>query len=240
MRARTWMAVTALAVGMVVSGPGVAGAATDDKGRDPRTITVTATGLVRGTPDVLELTVGVETHARSAVEALTRNSTLARKVIEVVLNAGVDKEDVQTSYLSVSPVYDEDGESLEGYSVSNVVTASLHDLAKAGELIDAATKVAGDEIVVEGISFSFDDNTELVAKARADAVKRARVQADQLARAAGVQLGDLLSINEDSAPYGPVVNLEASRSVAAGDAAAPIEPGSQALDVQVTLVYEIS
>jgi len=240
MRARTWLAVTALAVGIAMTGPGVAGAAPEDNSRDPRTVTVTATGLVRGTPDVLELTVGVETHARSAVEALNRNSTLARKVIDVLKDAGVEDDDIQTSYLSVSPVYDEDGENLEGYAVSNVVTASLRDFAKAGEVIDAATKVAGDEIVVEGISFSFDDNTELVAKARTDAVKRARVQADQLARAAGVDLGDLLSINEDSAPYGPVLDPQASRSLGAGDAAAPIEPGSQALNVQVTLVYEIS
>ena len=240
MRRRTWLLPMALAVGVLMTMPGVAGAATDDKSGDRRTITVTSTGLVRGTPDVLELTIGVQTRARTAVEALGRNSTLARKVIDVVKNAGVDEGDIQTSYLSVYPVYDQDGQDFEGYSVSNVVTASLRDFDKAGEVIDAATKIAGDEIVVEGISFSFDDNTELVAKARSDAVKRAKTQAEQLADAAGVDLGDLLSIREDSAPSGPVFDFEASRSLAATDEAAPIEPGAQAVNVQVTLVYEIT
>jgi uncharacterized protein YggE len=235
------MAVAALAVGAVITGStGVAGAATNsDPARDPRTITVTGTGLVRGTPDVLDLTIGVETHARSAVDALTRNSTLAEKVVDVLKGAGASGDDIQTSYLSVSPLYDDNGAVLQGYSVINVVTASLHDFSKAGELIDAATKIAGDEIVVQGISFSFDDNTELVAKARTDAVKRARVQAQQLADAADVDLGDLLSITEDSAPTGPVFSFEASRA-AADTAAAPIEPGAQSVNVQVTLVFEIS
>ena len=239
MRAHTWIAVTALAVGIVMTGSGAAGAATtNDSTRDPRTITVTATGLVRGAPDVLELTVGVSTRARTAVEALSRNSTLARKVIEVVKSAGVDDNDVQTSFFSVAPVFDEDNQNLQGYSVSNVVTASLRDFDKAGEVIDAATKIAGDEIIIQGISFSFDDNTDLVAKARADAVKRGRAQAQQLADAAGVDLGNVLSINEDSTPTGPVSDFEVSRST--GSAAAPIEPGSQTVDVQVTMVFEIS
>jgi uncharacterized protein len=241
MRARTWLVATALAVGCTMVVPGAAGAATDDKTDNRRTIKVTSTGLVRGTPDVLELTIGVQTRARTAVEALGRNSTLAKKVIEVVKGAGVEDDDVQTSYLSVYPVYDQDGQDFEGYSVSNVVTASLRDFDKAGEVIDAATKIAGDEIVVEGISFSFDDNTEIVARARADAVKRAKAQAEQLADAAGVDLGDLLSISEDSAPSGPIIDFDAaSRSLATTDEAAPIEPGAQDVNVQVTLIYEIT
>ncbi len=244
MWARTWMTATALAVGIVMTGPAIAGAgsgpAADDNGRDPRTITVTASGLVRGTPDVLDLTVGVTTRAKTAAEALSRNTSLANKVIDVLKDAGVEDDDLQTSYFSIAPFYDEDGEDLEGYSVSNLVTASLRDFEKAGEVIDAATEIAGNEIVVQGISFSFDDNTELVAKARADAVKRGRSQAEQLADAAGVELGNLLSINEDYAPYGPVGELDTGRFASTEAAAAPIEPGSQTLDVQVTMVYEIN
>jgi uncharacterized protein YggE len=71
-------------------------------------------------------------------------------------------------------------------------------------------------------------------------VKRARAQAQQLADAAGVDLGDLLSINEDNAPEGPVFDFQASRATADAGVAAPIEPGAQAVNVQVTLVFEIS
>ncbi|MEX1145657.1 MAG: SIMPL domain-containing protein [Acidimicrobiia bacterium] len=221
--------------------PAAAGAATEDGGREPRTITVTGTGLVRGTPDVLELVVGVKTRAPSAAEALTRNSTLTRKVIEVLQDAGVDSDDLQTTDLSITPFYDDEGDDLDGYSVNNLLSATIRDLEKAGGIIDAATEAAGNEILVQGIFFSFDDNTELVARARTDAVKRARIQAEQLADAAGVDLGDLLSLTEDSIPYGPALEFDQARAASGElEAAAPIEPGSQSLSVQVTLIYEIT
>lgn len=240
MHARAWTAVTAVAATVLaVSWIGVAGAAPPDEAvrRDPRTITVTGTGSVNGTPDVLELTVGVETRARSAAEALSRNSGLVRKVIEMLHATGLSGDDIQTSNLSVSPYYDNGGEHIEGYAVSNLVTARIKDFDKAGGVVDAATKIAGNEVVIYGVYFSFDDNSQLVAQARAEAVKRARSQAEQLARAAGVALGDLLTMSESSVPDGPAIQAE--RPKMSADAAAPIEPGSQALTVQVSMVYEI-
>ena len=239
MRARTWMAMTALAIGVVTAWPVAAGAATEE-GRDPRTITVTGTGLVRGTPDVLELIVGVRTRGLTAADALTHNSELTRKVIAVLRDAGVDEDDLQTSDLSISPFYDDEGDDLEGYVINNQLIATIRDLDKAGGVIDTATKAAGNEIVVQGVYFSFDDNTELVARARTDAVHRARLQAEQLAEAAGVELGDLLTLSEDSVPYGPVIEADLDRAAAGEIAAAPIEPGSESLSVQVTLIYEIT
>lgn len=220
---------------------GAQGSSTDDTDRDePRTITVNATGQVRGIPDVMELTIGVSSRERTAGEALARNSERARKVIDVLLEAGVDEKDLQTSNLSVSPVYDDEGENVIGYAVSNTVAARIKALDEVGKVVDAATAVAGDDIVINGLFFSFDDNTELVTQARTDAVKRARSQAEQLAGAAGVELGALLSLTEDSAPVGPAVDA-APRSAESGDASAapPVEPGSQALAVTVTLVYAI-
>lgn len=243
MRARRWLMMTTLVIGVTAMWPGPASAGVEDGGRDPRTITVYGTGLVRGTPDVLELVIGVRTRANTAAEALSRNSELARKVIDVLREAGVEEDDLQTSNLSISPFYDEEGDDLQGYGIYNSLHATIRDLEKAGGIIDAATKAAGDEIVVEGVYFSFDDNTELVAKARADAVRRAREQAEQLADAAGVDLGDLLKLTEDSVPYGPVLDDADFERVASGDelsAAAPIEPGSESLSVSVTLVFEIT
>ena len=196
------------------------GADAPDATSDARTITVYGTGQVRGTPDVMELTIGVDTRARTAAQALHRNSELANNVLGVLRSAGVDGSDLQTSDLSVSPVYDDNGSAVIAYAVTNTVNARIKDLDTAGDIVDAATKVAGDEIVVNGLYFSFDDNTKLVAQARTDAVKRARAQAEQLAAAAGVELGDLQSITESSAPAGPALDAAAPK-VAEGRAGEP-------------------
>jgi len=239
MRARRWTVAAAVVIGVATAWPAAAGAATGSSdGKDRRTITVSATGLVQGTPDVLEMSMGVDTRSRSAAEALAHNSALAHKVIQALRDAGVSGDDIQTSDLSIEPVYDDNGNNVIAYSVTNLVDAKIHDLDKAGPVIDAATKIAGDEVVVYGVSFSFDDNSSLVSQARSDAVKRARAQAAELARAAGVQLGDLVSMSEDSEPQGPVVNA-APKAASGSDASVPVEPGSESLSVDVTLVFEI-
>ena len=241
------IAVVATIAAMVMVGAGGMAAAqvdggsgnNDRNGPDQRVITVRGTGLVEGTPDVLELLLGVDTRGKSAGEALAENSKRTFGVLKVLDDAGVDPKFVQTSNLSISPVYDDEGEAVIAYAVSNHVVAKLHDLDKAGEVVDAATRAAGNQIVVQGLYFEIDDNSMLVAKARADAVKRAKAQAEQLAEAAGVKLGALQSLVEDSTPVGPPIEAKAAAPSSAGDAAPPIQPGTETLSVDVTLVYAI-
>lgn len=208
-----------------------------DQAGSPATITTVGTGKVTGTPDVLTVTLGVETSAASAQEALAQNNTLAADVIEVLKTSGVDAADLKTSQLSVYPQYT-DKNVISGYTVSNMVTATLHDIAGAGALIDAAAAKAGDAVRVQQLGFSIDDDSALRAAARAEAVKQAQAQAQQLADAAGVPLGKLRSVTEVSGSM-PIMDYAADAAMAAS-AAAPIEAGSQELGVTVQVVYDLS
>jgi len=208
---------------------------------DPsRTIVATGTARVRGTPDVLTVQLGATSRGHTVGEALDRNNAAVRKVINALLDGGVDKKDIQTTNLSVGPIYGDNANDIQGYQVSNVVVAQLRDLDKAGSLLDKSVQVGGDDVVLRGVSFDIDDTSDLIAAARADAVKRARNQAEQLAAAAGVQLGDVLTISESSRDYGPVANLP---SAAAADETVArsmvIESGSEELTVQVSVVFSI-
>jgi uncharacterized protein YggE len=203
----------------------------------PGTITVSGHGTIDGTPDMLTLSIGVDTSADTAVAALTANNTHARALIDTLKAAGIAERDIQTSQLSVNARYDTNGQHVIGYTASNHVTAKLHDLAKAGTAIDAATKAVGDSVRIDGVSFSIDDTSGLVAQARAQAVKKAAAQAAQLAAAAGVKLGQIRSIDETSrtAPYPQYFSADAAKS----SAAVPLQPGTQELSLDVSVVYEI-
>ena len=107
----------------------------------------------------------------------------------MLTDAGVSKDDVQTSGLSVYPEFDGDGEKIIGYTSSNSLTVTTHDLDGAGRIIDAAAGAVGDDIRIDGVWFSIEDTGELVKQARADAVRKAGEQAQQLAGAAGIGLG---------------------------------------------------
>ena len=203
-----------------------------------RTLVATGTARVRGTPDVLTVSVGVTTRGQSVGEALDRNNSGARRVIDVLLDGGVDKKDVQTTSFSISPIYGDNGNDIEGYAVSNLVVAQLRDLEKAGSLLDKAAQAGGDDAIVRGVRFDIEDTSDLISSARTDAVKRARSQAEQLAAAAGVQLGDVMTITEASRDVGPVEQVYRE---AADDSAAsvPIQTGSEVLTVQVSVVFSI-
>ncbi|HTL87073.1 MAG TPA: SIMPL domain-containing protein [Acidimicrobiia bacterium] len=204
------------------------------------TIAVSGHGKVEGTPDLATVTLGVETHDPSAQAALARNNDEAQKVIDTLKSKGVNEKDIQTSDLSVNPDFDKDGH-ITGYSVSNTVTVKLRDLSKAGATIDAAAAVAGNDIRMQGVMFSIDDSSALVAKARADAVKDALAQGHQLADAAQVNLGSIQKIDDTGTtnPY-PLYLQGAAAHSAMADVATPIQTGTQELTVDVTVIFAIA
>jgi uncharacterized protein YggE len=213
-----------------------ASAASSTDGARTRTITGTATGKVEGVPDTLTVTLGVESRGESAQAALAQNAERATRVIAALKAAGVATEDLQTSQLSLNPTFDRQGR-INGYSVSNMVTAKTHDVVNGGKVVDAAAAQAGDDIRVQGVSLSIEDTGKLVAAARADAVERARTQARQLAKAADVALGPVEKIIERRPDaFNPTLGFAADAQSAAKS---PIEAGTQELTVDVTVVFAI-
>jgi len=212
-------------------------AAATSTGATGPTIDVAGHGEVEGTPDVMTVTMGVQTADPSAQAALARNNERATALISALKAHGVAKDDIQTVDLNVSPTFD-DHFHVTGYSASNTVTAKLRDLARAGSVIDAAALTAGEDVRLQGVSFSIDNTSALVAKARADAVKDAIAQAKQLASAAGVTLGPIRTIDDTGTNVPSPVSFGIGNS-ASSAAAVPVEPGSQQLSVDVTVVFDI-
>jgi uncharacterized protein YggE len=204
----------------------------------PPTITTRGVGTATAAPDLLTVTLGVQTRARSAAAALDDNNGRAGALLDVLKAAGVAAADLQTSGLAVHPTYDPTGSRISGYEVSNTVTARLRDLAAAGAVLDRAAEAAGDAVRVQGIGFSVDDDSPVLAAARADAVRRAVAQAAQMAEAAGVALGPVRSITEQPATPPPVPYPHSGDMRA--EAAVPLEPGTQQVDVVVEVVHEIA
>lgn len=203
-----------------------------------RVITVTATGTATGTPDTLTVQLGVQTQAKTAGAALSANNTKATALIAALSKQGIAKKDLATSDLAIYPTYSENGTTVTGYQVTNTVTATLRNVDRAGAVIDAAARAAGDAIRLNQVGFSFDDETALRAAARADAVKQALAQAKQLASAAGVALGPIQSITEDNVVSGPQPLIERAGAADSG-ASMPVLSGQGQLAITVQVVVSI-
>jgi hypothetical protein len=198
-------------------------------------IAVSGTGEVYGTPDTLQMRFGVSVLRPTVEQAVGDAAGLAEGLISSLESAGVAEADIQTANYSINPEYDYSGDQrrLIGYRVDNRVIAKIRDLDSAGSVIDATVASVGDEIQVSGVSFSIEDDTELIAAARSAAWDDALAKAEQLATLAGVDLGEAVMISESfSSPTPPPIY----RDFAAADEAAfetPIEAGQQ--QVAVTL-----
>lgn len=236
MAQRRTLVIGMLTVGLLLTGCAAQNASAESTDAPNRTITGTAMGKVEGVPDTLTVSLGVESRAPSAQAALAQNADRSTKVIEALKTSGVAARDLQTTQLSLSPTFNRQGR-VDGYIVSNMVTAKVHDVLNAGQVVDAAAAQAGDDIRVQGVALSIEDTGKLVAAARDDAVTRARAQARQLAKAAGVRLGGIKRITERR-PSSPVM-FEQGFATDGGAARLPIEPGTQELSVDVTVVFAI-
>lgn len=206
-----------------------------------RTITVSGRGTATGTPDTADVWIGVQSEARTANAALDGANESAAALLAVLEGAGIDEADIRTTSVSLYPRYDNSGRLIVGYVASNDLTVTVRELDRLGRVLDAATGLVGDNIRIGGVSLYIDDTDTLESEARADAIADARQSADEYAAAAGVEVGQVLSISEVTTPVVPSPYAYDLADAEGGRAdEVPIAPGSQELELSVTVVYEIA
>jgi uncharacterized protein YggE len=243
------VAVAAATAGLLFSGLAGASAASPRQPQQgaattssPPTITVTGTGIVNGTPDTLTLEMGVSATAATAVAALDQSSTELSALEKAFTSAGVASSDMQTSGLNLQPNYNSRGTVITSYTAADDLTITLSNLSAAGTVIDAAAHAVGNDVRIEGLSFSISKTAPLLARARAMAVRAAATSARQLATAAGTTLGPIVSLTDESeqlpSPSGP--SGYAAEPVAAKSVPVPLQSGSEPVTVEVQVVYQLA
>jgi uncharacterized protein YggE len=200
-----------------------------------RGIVVTGTGRVMARPDTGIIDVGVEARAPQLADATTRVERTMREVVARVKALGVSDADVRTAVFQIDPIAEprqpgDEGARIVGYRVSNVVQVRARQVDRLGPIADAAVTAGAN--VVRNIQFTLDDPTRLEAEARIAAIRAAADKAAQVAAAAGVRLGRLLSVTESS-PERPLPR------VAFQSMAGPVEPGQLEVSVTVEARYAI-
>lgn len=207
-----------------------------------RTISVTGVGRVATAADVLLLDLAVENQAATASEALAANNKQTTAVLSALRDRGIEERDIQTTQLSINPVFarqepDDTGPPrIVGYQARNGLSVRLRNLQGAGTVIDDVVQAGGDAIRIEGISFSFADPSGLLTEARKRAIEDARVRARQLADGFGVELGKVTSVSESDFNGQRPIREFAALSLAD----TPIAPGESEITLQITVEHEIS
>ncbi|MEZ5843486.1 MAG: SIMPL domain-containing protein [Hyphomicrobiaceae bacterium] len=207
----------------------------------PRTVSVSASGSVEATPDMATFSAGVVSEAQTAREALGANSKQMSNVIDGLKGLGIAAKDLQTHGFSVQPRYSNassrDGRAptINGYRASNSLRILVRDLKRLGEIMDKAVSLGANQ--GGGIQFVVSKAETLLDKARKSAMENALRRARLYAGAAGVEVGRVLSISEQSHAPGPRPMAYGRAAMAAE--AVPVESGTETLTATVHVTYEL-
>jgi len=208
---------------------------------DARRIVVNGHGVIETVPDMATISMGVVSEAKTAGEAMAINSDALAAVLKQLTAAGIESRDIQTNNLSLSPRWN-NGSSMSkarpeiiGFSASNTVSVRVRDLAQLGSVLDAVVQNGANSF--HGLSFGLQDMEPAQNDARVAAIKDAMAKAQLYATAAGVELGDVVSISDGAVrSVGPVMmQADMMRS-----AAVPVAQGELSVTADVTVVFAIA
>ena len=196
--------------------------------------------------DMAVLTLTVTRDAETARAALDANSAAMSDVLAAMRSEGIKDRDLQTSGFSIQPRYfyppnkpstNHQPPRIVGYTVRNSLTVRIRDISALGEILDTSVTLG----VNEGgnIMFTNDDPSSAITQARIMAVKDATAKAKTLAEAAGVKVGKLLEMSEQTHSPRPMQMVRAERSMAMSADSVPVAAGENTYKVTVNMSFAI-
>jgi uncharacterized protein len=201
-------------------------------------------GKTTAAPDIVTITLGVETRNVSASAAATENAKLMNSTINALLSAGLKKKDVQTSHYSLTTQTDENPVPTAGteknktppeFVATNQVTAKMNVSENIGKVLDAATAAGSNSVI--GINFDLREPKPQMDKALANSVNDSRRKAEIMAATAGVKLGKILELSEG---YSFTSSNSPRAAYSVAEATTPVLPGEMMITASVTATYEIT
>jgi len=211
----------------------------------PGIIAVTGNAQVEAVPDQAKVRIGIVRQASYAKDAQEEASKVGQAILKAFGNLGIPAPRIQTSQLTISPVYSQQrqasGESprITGYTAANTVTVTLDNLALIGPLVDAGLDNGANQL--EGVQFLLKNDGPVREQALRQAVAEAKGKAVAMAEALLVTLGPVLEVSESGVSIVPVDERSASVFTMAGRSPTPtpVSPGQLEITANVVLKYAI-
>jgi uncharacterized protein YggE len=208
-------------------------------GKKPR-ITVTGIGLANGSPDQCRIHISLNHLAETAGAALAVTDELATKAIASLADIEAEECDVRTMGLSVQDFFDQAQQKVTARVGSYQLQIIVRPIDTAGVILSSLSSAVGDALQIRGINLTIDDPEPLRKESRQLAVQDAKTRAAEIAAEMGVELGNILSIQDQQAGGSFNYVQTAARAAMPMSGNVPIEAGSVSVTSVVTLAYVVS
>jgi len=207
-----------------------------------RTVTVSAEGKVYAKPDIALISLSVVSKGKTVKDVTSDGNVKMNQVIGAVKGLGVEAKDITSTDYNLYPEYyypENLPPKLTGYQLSQQIQVKIRELDLVEDILDSGISAGANQ--VGQLSFDIDDPTQIKKEAREKAFTAAKEKAKEMAKAAGVSLGRVVTFSEGEG-YQPPVFANYAMEAKTMDMAVPsaaIEPGSKELNLIVSVTYEI-
>lgn len=201
-------------------------------------ITASGSASISLPPDMATVNAAVETTADNANDAIAQNNAIYGRVVAALEKIGIARVDVTLQYYNVSynprpqVLPANTGGERYGYTVSRGFAVKVRRIGDAGRVSDAC--VSAGATAINGITFGLSDSAAARERATAKAVADARANADAIARAAGLRITSIKSIELTGVPSGPVPLM---RAAAMSNAPTQFDQSNVSVTVSVSVVF---
>ncbi|MBF6087856.1 SIMPL domain-containing protein [Nocardia cyriacigeorgica] len=212
-------------------------------------VTTFGHGTVRATPDLMRVTLSVESRASKVALAYGRAGERVSAVTDSLRSYGVPSTDIATSGLSVraETVWVEGGgNKVTGYLATTSLTITLRDIGEDADpgpatIIAHCVDAGGDDVRLGGLELTVADPDAVLGAARDAAWDDAKAKAEQYAARAGRTLGAVIEITEDTSTPVPVPRprMRGATEIAYAAAAVPVELGESELAADLRVTWEL-
>ncbi len=194
-------------------------------------IHVSGVGAISVKPDLAIVTLGVQTEAPSATEAMTNVNSQMDTIVAFLKGEGLNDADIKTQQVELTPRYRESRNGVAqivGYGASTIMEVQVKDLKNLGTFLDKIVQAGGNQI--QGIRFELVNSEDALDQARGKAWENALRRAEVLAQKAGATLGTVTEITETNV-------MPFSRAATAENASVSVMPGMQTVQVEIQVTW---
>lgn len=206
-------------------------------------LSVQGTGQALVKPDEATVRLGVLAQAPTARAAMEAANRSANAILETIRALGVKAEDIQTSDLSLNPLYANEPESrggeprITGYQASNIVSVRLEKLDLVGPVVDGGLAAGANRL--DGVVFGLRNDAAARASALTQASEAARLKAETLAKALRVRLVEIIEVVEGGVTVFTPMYKRGMAMETSMAADTPVSAGEVGIDASLTLRYRI-
>ena len=207
---------------------------------EPPVVVASGEGVVKAAPDQAWVRIGAENRSKNPKDAQQQNAQAMSAVQQKLAALGIPRDAIKTVAIDLQLEFDyaNGRQSPRGYVARNTIEVRVDELAKLGEVLDAA--VGSGATLLHGLRFDLKNRETLEREALQKAVAAAVGRAEAMAAGARRGIDRVLRIEESSVGGGeprPMMMME--RSMARQEASTPVSAGEIEIRAQVRVTASL-